>query len=133
MAYKINWVIPLRILLIELENEVPMDEMVRLVEDTHAHVNVGNAPVHIMIDASKLLNRPVDFQEITRISKSMSNPSTGWWILVNAGKMMWFTTQILSKLLQVKLKSAASVDEALTILRRVDLTLEDLPLQALPT
>ncbi len=133
MAYKISWVIPLRILLIELENEVLMDEMVRLVEDTHAHVNVGNAPVHIMIDAAKLLNRPVNFQEITRISKSMSNDATGWWVVVNAGKMIWFTATILSKLLQVKLKSAASVEEALTILCRVDLSLADLPIQALPT
>lgn len=133
MAYKINWVIPLRILLIELENEVPMDEMVRLVEDTHAHVNVGSAPVHILVDASKLMNRPVNFQEINKISKSMSNDATGWWVIINAGKMVWFTATILSKLLHVKLKSAASEDEALTILRRVDLTLEGLPLHALPT
>ena len=125
MAYKLSWVIPSRILLIALENEVPMDEMARMIDETHVYVNAGLPPVHILIDATKLLNKPINFPEMNRLAKSMPNPAIGWWVLVNPGKMVWFAASILSKLLQVKLKSALSIDEALTILNRVDLTLDN--------
>ena len=132
MAYTFSWVVPQRILLIELEGEVKVEEMSPLVDETHAHVNSGQAPVHILIDANKLMNRPVNFQQITQLSKSMSNPATGWWIIMNPGKMVWFTASVLSKLLGVKLKSAESTQEALSILQRVDLTLGAQPTQTLP-
>ena len=132
MAYTFSWVVPQRILLIELEGEVKVEEMSPLVDETHAHVNSGQAPVHILIDANKLMNKPVNFQQITQLSKSMSNPATGWWIIMNPGKMVWFTASVLSKLLGVKLKSAESTQEALSILQRVDLTLGAQPTQTLP-
>ena len=132
MAYTFSWVVPQRILLIELEGEVKVEEMSPLVDETHAHVNSGQAPVHILIDANKLMNRPVNFQQITQLSKSMSNPATGWWIIMNPGKMVWFTASVLSKLLGVKLKSAESTEEAIIILQRVDLTLGAQPTQTLP-
>ena len=132
MAYTFSWVVPQRILLIELEGEVKVEEMSPLVDETHAHVNSGQAPVHILIDANMLMNKPVNFQQITQLSKSMSNPATGWWIIMNPGKMVWFTASVLSKLLGVKLKSAESTEEALTILQRVDLTLGAQPTQTLP-
>ncbi len=124
MAHELSWVVSRRILLIDLENEVPMDEMVRLIDETHTYVNAGQSPVHILIDATKLQNRPVNFQEITTISKSMPNMATGWWVLINPGKMIWFTASILSKLLHVKLKSVHNREEALTVLQHVDLTLD---------
>ena len=132
MAYTFSWVVPQRILLIELEGEVKVEEMSPLVDETHAHVNSGQAPVHILIDANMLMNKPVNFQQITQLSKSMSNPATGWWIIMNPGKMVWFTASVLSKLLGVKLKSAESTQEALSILQRVDLTLGAQPTQTLP-
>jgi len=133
MAYELSWVTPSRVLRIELENEVTIEEMTHLVANTHTYVNAGQAPVHILIDATRLLNKPVNFQEFTKMSKTMSNPSTGWWVLMNPGKMVWFAASILSKLLQIKLKSAQSTEEALTILSRVDLTLDTQPTLPVPT
>lgn len=127
MAYNIHWVVPSRILEIKLEDEVTMSAMVTLVEETHTFVNAGQAPVHILIDSTRLMNRAVNFQEINQIAKTMGNPGTGWWVIINPGKMIWFVASVLSKLLGVKLKSAHSVEEAQSILQRVDLTLESLP------
>jgi hypothetical protein len=124
MAYELSWVVPSRIMLIKLEGEVSIEEMTQMIDETHAHVNSGQAPVHILIDAANLHNKPVNFQQINQISTSMANPSTGWWVLVNAGKMVGFTASVLSKLVGVKLKTAATIKEARTILERVDLTLE---------
>ncbi len=128
MAHNIQWIIPLRILEIELWDEVAMTEMTTLVEETHTFVNAGQAPVHILIESSKLMNRPVNFQEINRIAKSMGNPGTGWWVMINPGKMISFVASVLSKLLGIKLKTANSIEEAQSILQRVDLTLVTPPL-----
>ncbi|MCA0458106.1 MAG: hypothetical protein LCI00_29335 [Chloroflexi bacterium] len=127
MAHSIQWVVPSRVLEIKLWDDVDMSEMTALVHETHTFVNMGQAPVHILINSTMFMNRPVNFQEINQIAKTMSNPGTGWWVIVNAGKMMWFTASVLSKLLGIKLKSANGTEEALAILKRVDFTLDTLP------
>ena len=132
MAYKLSWVIPLRVLLIELENEVTMGEMVLMVAETHVYVNAGVPQIHILIDATKLLNKLINFREMNEIAKSIPNPAIGWWVLINPGKMIWFAASMLSRLLNIKLKSAESTQEALSILQRVDLTLGAQPTQTLP-
>ena len=124
MAYELSWVIPSRVLLVEIENVLPTDETIRLIDECHACVSSGQAPVHILIDATKIVNAPINLQELTQLSKSMQNQDIGWWVLINPAKMIWFTASVVSKLLQKKLKSAHSIQEALRILERVDLTLD---------
>ena len=129
MAYKLSWVIPLRVLLIELENEVTMGEMALMVAETHVYVNAGVPQIHILIDATKLLNKPINFREMNEIARSIPNPAIGWWVLINPGKMIWFAASMLSRLTNIKLKSARSIEEALNILERVDLALDTEPTQ----
>lgn len=124
MAYLIQWHIPQRVLQIKLSGEVSLQDMVKMIDETHTYVNSGQAPVHILIDATDYANTPVNFQEISKIAPTMGNPNTGWWVLINPGKMMWFTSTILSKLLGVKIKTSNSLEEALLILERVDLSLQ---------
>ncbi len=95
-----------------------------MIDETHTMLNAGMAPVHVIIDAAELSNKPVNFQQINQVSASIRNPAVGWWVMVNAGKMVGFTASVLSKLVGVKLKTAATIKEARTILERVDLTLE---------
>ena len=124
MAYELSWVVPMRIIMIKLEGEVSLEEMTHMIDETHTMLNAGMAPVHVIIDAAELSNKPVNFQQINQVSASIRNPAVGWWVMVNAGKMVGFTASVLSKLVGVKLKTAATIKEARTILERVDLTLE---------
>ena len=127
MAYELSWVIPSRVLLIELEGTVPTDEMIRLNSESLAHVDAGQAPVHILIDATKLNNTQVNLHELSQLSKTMHHDGIGWLILINPAKMVSFATSIVSKLLQKKMKSAESIEEALTILQKVDFSIETQP------
>ncbi|MBA3869957.1 MAG: hypothetical protein H0X30_12490 [Anaerolineae bacterium] len=127
MSYELSWIIPSRVLLIELEGTVPTDEMIRLNSESLAHVDAGQAPVHILIDATNLNNTPVNLHELSELSKTMHHEGIGWLILINPAKMVSFATSILSKLLQKKMKSADSIQEALMLLERVDQTLDAQP------
>ncbi len=124
MAFELSWVIPSRVLLIEVEGVIPTDELLRLVAEVHTHVDAGQAPVHMLIDATNLINRPINLQELSQLSKSMNHESIGWSVMVKPAKMIWFATSILSKLMQKKMKSAESIEDALIILQRVDFTLD---------
>jgi len=95
----------------------------RLVADTHALVDVGQAPIHVLIDATELISRPVNFPELNQLSRSMSHDSIEWVILIKPAKMIWFASSVLSKLMQKKMKSAGSIEEALIVLEKVDFTI----------
>ncbi|MCA0458082.1 MAG: hypothetical protein LCI00_29215 [Chloroflexi bacterium] len=123
MPYKMSWVIPSRVLLIELTHVLPADEIIRLTDECHTCVATGQAPVHIIIDATPVHDLKFNFRETAPLSKSMENEDIGWWILINSSKMMQFTASVITTLLKKKLKSAYSLDEALNILERVDPTL----------
>ena len=127
MAYELIWIVPGRVILIEMENVLPLSETISLIEECHAWVSTGLAPVHILIDATKIVNAPINIQELTQLSKSMENDDIGWWVLINPAKMIWFTASIVTKLLRKKLKSAHSIEEALNILERVDFTIDRQP------
>ena len=127
MAYELTWIVPGRVILIEMENVLPPGETISLIEECHAWVSTGLPPVHILIDATKIVNAPINIQELTQLSKSMENDDIGWWVLINPAKMIWFTASIVTKLLRKKLKSAHSIEEALNILERVDFTIDRQP------
>lgn len=127
MAYELSWVVHSRVLLLELKGLVETDEMMRLVADTHALVEVGQAPIHVLIDATELVSRPVNFPELNQLSRTMSHDGIEWVILVKPAKMVWFASTVLSKVMQKKMKSADSIEEALTILQKVDFTIANQP------
>ena len=124
MAYELIWIIPSRVLLIELENVLSAEETLRVIDECNQYVSIGLSPVHILIDASNISNTRIDFQEITQLSKFMKNEDIGWWILINPTKMIGFTASVIAKMLQKKMKVANSVQEAVRILERVDFTLD---------
>ncbi len=127
MSYEMGWLIPARVLLIEVDNVLSPDETIRIIDECNSFVMEGLPPVHILIDAAKITNTKVNLQEITQLSQFMQNDDIGWWVVINASAMISFAASVVSKLLQKKLKSANSIEEALAILERVDFTLDVLP------
>lgn len=86
----------------------------------------GDAPVHMLLDVRQVTKYPMSIRAITDTTAYLKHPSMGWMINVGADSpVMRSIASIVTQVAGIKLRTAASIDEAHEVLRRVDLRLQN--------
>jgi hypothetical protein len=112
---------------VQMSGEITFEDVV-MVNDRALleYLPQGDAPVHMLLDVRQVTKYPMSIRAITDTTAYLKHPSMGWMINVGADSpVMRSIASIVTQVAGIKLRTAASIDEAHEVLRRVDLRLQN--------
>lgn len=124
MGYQTGWYIENRIIFTQYGEKITLEEMQNVNDDVQKLLDEGNAPVHIIFDVSQLKEFPIDLSKARETLAHFSHPKMGWLIGYGMNPVMKFLSTVIANMFGVQLKSVNSFDEALSLLKRIDFSLE---------
>lgn len=125
MAYRLEWYLQDRILLTTYEGTLTLENLREVNQATKDLIETSPyAPVHNIIDSRNLDHFPKSLNEMSQVADVLKNAKAGWFIVINHNPVQNFIVTILANTFKTTIKSARSMDEALDILYRMDLSLE---------
>jgi hypothetical protein len=127
MAHKSSWLIDKRVMLLEYDGNVDKNEIGQLNEELNRFLDEGNKPVHIISDNSNMGKADLSIQLAREAFTAMKRPGWGWVIFVGLDRLIRFFAEVFATQFGIKIKIAANREEALIILKKLDLTLEEQP------
>ncbi|QPC82663.1 hypothetical protein G4Y79_23740 [Phototrophicus methaneseepsis] len=124
--FKSSWLQEKRIAYIELIGKFDEQLVIDVNEHMRSLIDEGMRPVHLVLDATGLTGYPVNVRVLKQSSEaSASHPDVGWLILIGfTNPVIKFFSSVLAQLFNLNFKQAESTEEAVSILRRVDITIE---------
>ena len=123
MPYHVSWYLQERIICLELEGILSLEDIIEGNTILRHYIKTSNATVHILVDVQQLKIFPTNIQKIYDDYQKRHN-NTGCTVLIGGTPVMQFTANVLVKLFGVKIKFAATLDEAIAILCRQDTSLQ---------
>ncbi len=123
MTYHFEWIVPERVILTRIEGNVSPEDVTAITLKSRDMILEGQAPIHCIIDVAQLINQPFSLSNLGQWTGNIPKGMVGWWVIINPGKMAMFAITMVSKALHIKVKTATSVEDAIEILNKVDLTL----------
>jgi len=125
MSINISWYMENRILFIKVPQEVSIEEIKYMSSQISDAIQVGEAPIHVIFDASEMQTFPNNVKSLMQAMQIfLKHPKMGWNFAINPNRLILFLGTVVSRALGMnKYRAVASVDEALEILYRVDSTL----------
>ena len=125
MAHKSSWLIDKRIMLLEYEGNVDKNEIRLLNEELESFLNEGQTPVHIISDNSRMGKADLSIQLARDTFTAMKKPGWGWVIFVGLDRLIRFFAEVFATQFGVKIKIASSREEAIALLKKLDMTIEE--------
>jgi hypothetical protein len=125
MTHKSSWLIEKRVVLLEYNGNVDKAEIMQLNEDLENFLNNGESPIHIISDNRNMGNAELSIQVARDTFSAMKKPGWGWVILIGVGRLIRFFAEVFATQFNVKIKTANDLEEALTILKKLDMSLGD--------
>jgi hypothetical protein len=125
METEINWLVSKRVLFARFSGEATPGEVIiqnrQLIQLTR---DEGEAPVHLIVDASGLTKMPLTVKRLGETSAIMREPMLGWLILVTNNQLYNFVGTMVAQFSGIQMKTVNALDEALHKLEQLDASLE---------
>ena len=122
MPYRVSWHLPERIIYAELQGNLTFEDITTGNAALRHFIKASKTTVHVLIDVQQLKAFPSNIQRIYNQYQHRQK-NTGCTILIGGTPVMQFTANILVKLFGVRIRFAASLDEAIVMLCRQDAAL----------
>ncbi len=122
MAYKISWYEDKRIVSAVLEGEVTIDEIKIYAAELMTYLDDGIAPVHLIIDFSKVKKFPTNVVPLRSIF-SWKHPKIGWAATVGGPALLQAFSSIVMQVITARYRAFKTTDQALEFLATKDETL----------
>jgi SepF-like predicted cell division protein (DUF552 family) len=121
MPYRIQWYVEGRVILEEAFGDVTIEELVRFnAEVTALIVNEGIAPVHVIVDLSKVEKYPSSLREVLGTMRQKNPEKVGWMMIVTESPVMRFVASTVFQLARLKLRTFATMQQAKMFLAEID-------------
>ena len=138
MHYRTYWLYSKRVMKLEIEGDISLEDLAGLDSEIRGHLDEGTAPVHLISEVYKLGHVPVNIMRIKNVVNYVKHPNLGWHLIVNRQphSLTMFLASVATQAAGVKMHYVGSTSEAVEALRRIDLTLENISesdFQAPPT
>jgi hypothetical protein len=125
LQYDIHWLVEKRVLVYHLNGDYDIDIMRRGAAEIHQHMLSGQHPVHLIIDTTDLTSPSADFRSpMSELQQYSGQEQSGWTVLVAGSTLVRFFGNVAARLLQTPFRIAYSFEEAVTLLRRLEPSLE---------
>lgn len=134
LDHKVNWLVEGRVIHIQVAGEYNVETVRHVVPSVKTMVDAGTAPVHVVWDMSGITKMPKNLREPVReLSLLRDHPNGGWIVMISNNVMMRFAGQIATVFLGAKYRAVGSYDEAVETICRIDQSVTDALLQAVPS
>ena len=128
MGYSIVWKIEKRLMFVELFDILTLKEAREITETINNYIVAGIAPVHLIVDMSRLALSPVGIEVNKQMNeKNLKHPKIGLTIVIGGNQITQFIIRAMIRLIKINIQYAEDYDEAITILQRFDDSLNDCP------
>lgn len=123
MPYQISWMVQQRLMHIELFGNMTLDELRAVAQESIAYTQAGIAPVHAVIDQSRVERVPISLSTLVNSMTIGVQPNSGVSVLVGGSRFTRYITQMLYQLVRLDMRQAEDIDQAIAVLQRLDETL----------
>ncbi|MBI1258539.1 MAG: hypothetical protein GC204_13810 [Chloroflexi bacterium] len=121
MPYRIQWYVEGRVILEEAFGDVTMEELVRFnAEVTTLIAEEGVAPVHVIVDLSKVEKYPPSLREVLSTMRQKAPEKVGWMLIVTESPILRFVASTVFQIAHLKLRTFATLPQAKTFLAEMD-------------
>ncbi len=128
MPYEISWYVEHRVIFIKISGDIDLEEFEQLHADSFAMVENSHHKVHAIADLSEFNAAPTNLRALSAASNPEKNHNQGLTVLV-APKIAGIFTFLFSVILQtlkLEYRISETVEDAVTILKKVDVDLRAL-------
>ncbi|GAB4335079.1 MAG: hypothetical protein Kow00117_18340 [Phototrophicales bacterium] len=126
MAFKVEWVISGRILLVDLSDNITIEEFERAVYQAMFEVDRAGEPPFVHVIFQSLYGRisPTNLQQMKRITESyFRNPRLGYTIVISTDEVYRFLSGLTAQIYHSRWRAFDSVQEGIAFLQAIDKTL----------
>ena len=123
MPYRIQWYIEKRVILEEAFGNVTIEELVQFnAEVTALIANEGIAPVHVIVDLTKVEKYPSSLREVLGTMRQKNPEKVGWMMVVTESPIMRFVASTIFQIARLKLRTFSTLQQAKGFLAEMDET-----------
>jgi len=123
MPYRIQWYVEHRVILEEAYGNVMIEELIQFnAEVTDLIVDQGIAPVHVIVDLTKVEKYPPSLREVLGTMRQKSPEKVGWMLIVTENPIMRFVASTVFQIARLKLRTFATMPQAKGFLAEMDET-----------
>jgi hypothetical protein len=126
MGYSTRWFIPDYVMILEFHAEVTLEDVPAFNKDWNDLLSAGQAPVHSILDASKVVTYPLNLPQIIKHSHAFSNPALGWILPYGAPSSANMIASIVAQMMRRKFRVVDDLAGAVAFLKDADDRLADL-------
>ncbi len=126
MPYQIAWHLEKRVLMVKLFGILTDQESTEVGEINSRHLQEGTAPIHIIVDTSKMEKFPTNLRQNSQFMGYLSTPSLGWVVVIGIANNMLarFAVSVISQVIHFRLAQRDNMTEAIKYLESQDSTLK---------
>jgi hypothetical protein len=123
MPYRFEWYVEGRVILEEAYGDVTIDELIRFnAEVTQLIVEKGIAPVHVIVDLTKVEKYPPSLREVLGTMRQKHPEKVGWMLIVTENPVLRFVASTIFQLARLKLRTFTTLQQAKGFLAEMDET-----------
>lgn len=126
MPYKLDWIVPERVLLGRLWGDLQPEEIRRLAPGIHEEAARGQAPVYVIVDTIRVSHTPISMRELNSFLNRDDDKKTGLFILISENRIARFMGAVIMQLIGLNMRIFNDRPSAFRFLNEIDSTLPDL-------
>ena len=127
MGLTVEWYVPQRICIIHAEGDLTVEDLETGSNRVIELIQSGIAPVHCIADARKVTSPPKNLREIIKAARLFREPNLGWMMGLIDNSFIKFAASVVSQMSGVNYRVFSNPHDLITILKRIDPTLPELP------
>src|SRR4051794_38985593 len=125
MPYRFEWYVEGRVILEEAYGDVTIDELIRFnAEVTQLIVEKGIAPVHVIVDLTKVEKYPPSLREVLGTMRQKHPEKVGWMLIVTENPVLRFVASMVFQIARLKLRTFSTLAQAKVFLAEMDETVK---------
>jgi hypothetical protein len=120
MTVNISWYAENRVIFADVEGVVDMNEMNSSNDTFIKLLDSGQAPIHLLVDTSKLTQFPTNLNALRKSQGYLAHPNVGWIIMVNTNPLLNFLAHMVTSIAKANTRMVKSLEEGKQLLRTLD-------------
>jgi hypothetical protein len=126
MSATASWYQPGRIVHVVIEGDLTLDDAETVNQVVTQYIREGQPPVHLLVEATRLGKFPLDLKRFPKLTGYLHEPNLGKMaVITSQGALTKFFASIITQAAHIEMKLFDKLDDGMTFLRRVDITLQN--------
>jgi hypothetical protein len=120
VTYQLSWLVENRVLLQVAYGEITIEELNQLAAEINVFLQMGTAPIHIIVDARHLKMFPQGVLRNYHAYENLNPKQLGWVVQVSDNQVLQYLTSTVSHLIGFNLRTFADMPAALNFLQHAE-------------